>query len=152
MFNPEMQLLSQLIAGVLEEIRAGGDPGRAWARARAAIANTRIAEAELAALIDAQDAAALASIVEQWNTNKRILPFQDREVLRRAMTAFRKTLKITRLDSESSVGGGPMSSGRHSAIVGITPPNRYGREVWDELVRQKRLLGGRHGVYELPPE
>ncbi|MBM3975966.1 MAG: hypothetical protein FJ299_03115 [Planctomycetes bacterium] len=68
------------------------------------------------------------------------------------MTAFRKTLKITRLDSESSIGGGPMSSGRHSSIVGITPPNRYGRDVWDELVRQKRLLGGRHGVYELPPE
>ena len=68
------------------------------------------------------------------------------------MKAYRKSLKVTRLDAESSIGGGPMSSGRHSTILGIRPPDRYPRSVWDELVRQKRLLGGRHGLYELPPE
>ncbi|TAJ11279.1 MAG: hypothetical protein EPO68_14645 [Planctomycetota bacterium] len=95
----------------------------------------------------------MRALLAEWASGKRILPEQDREVLRRAMTAFRKTLKVTRLDSEGSfVGGGPLSSGRQSSIVGITPPDRYGRDVWDELVRQKRLLGGRHGVYELPPE
>ena len=39
-----------------------------------------------------------------------------------------------------------------SAIVGVRPPDTYPQEVWDELVRQKRLIEGRDGVYEIPPE
>ncbi|MCB9908556.1 MAG: hypothetical protein H6830_12620 [Planctomycetes bacterium] len=76
---------------------------------------------------------------------------RDRDVLKRAMKAYRKTLKVTILAAESSLGGGPMSGGRKSSIVGITPPDRYPREVWEELVRQGRLLGGTRGTYELPP-
>ena len=72
--------------------------------------------------------------------------------LKRALKAFRKRLKITVLDAESSIGGGPMSSGRQSAIIAITPPERYPRSVWDELVRQDRLLDAKAGMYELPPE
>ncbi|MBL8858374.1 MAG: hypothetical protein JNL28_07725 [Planctomycetes bacterium] len=68
------------------------------------------------------------------------------------MKAFRKSLKVTRLDAESSINANPMSSGRQSNIVGIVPPARYPREVWDELLRQGRLLGGRQGIFELPPE
>jgi hypothetical protein len=152
MFNPQMALLSTVLAEVAAELSANPSNLQAWAKAREALASTRAKEPEIAALLDAQDADGLHALLADWASGKRHLPEQDREVLKRAMTAFRKTLKITRLDSESNVGGGPMSSGRHSAIVGITPPDRYGREVWDELVRQKRLLGGRHGVYELPPE
>jgi hypothetical protein len=36
--------------------------------------------------------------------------------------------------------------------VAVTPPDRYPRAVWDELVRQGRLKDARHGMYELPPE
>jgi hypothetical protein len=68
------------------------------------------------------------------------------------MKAYRKSLKVTRLDAESTIGGGPMSSGRRSRIAGITPPPRYPREVWDELARQGRLVDAKHGIYELPPE
>jgi hypothetical protein len=42
-----------------------------------------------------------------------------------------------------------MSSGRQSGIVGITPPNLYPREVWDELVRVGRLKKTRDGLYEM---
>jgi len=38
-----------------------------------------------------------------------------------------------------------------SDIVGIVPPERYPRAVWDHLVRQKRLLADGQGTYELPP-
>jgi hypothetical protein len=44
-----------------------------------------------------------------------------------------------------------MSAGRQSTILGIRPPDRYPRAVWDELVRQGRLVGGKHGLYELGP-
>jgi hypothetical protein len=45
-----------------------------------------------------------------------------------------------------------MSSGRNSGIAGMRPPDRYPRDVWEELARQKRLLSVGHGIYELPPE
>ena len=47
------------------------------------------------------------------------------EELKRALKAFKKRLKLTRLDEESKVGVGPMSGGRPSSIVAITPPNQY---------------------------
>ena len=71
-------------------------------------------------------------------------------MLKRALKAFRKRLKVTLLDAETSLSGGPMSSGRQSSIVAVTPPDRYPRAVWDELVRQGRLKDARHGMYELP--
>jgi hypothetical protein len=71
------------------------------------------------------------------------------EELKRALKAFKKRLKLTRLDEESKVGVGPMSGGRPSSIVAITPPNQYPREVWDALVEQGRLKKASQGQYEL---
>jgi len=71
------------------------------------------------------------------------------EVCRRALKAFRKRLKLTRLDHESGLGVGPLSGGRPSGIVAITPPDQYPREVWDALVEQGRLKKGAQGQYEL---
>jgi len=71
------------------------------------------------------------------------------EVLKRAFKAFKKRLKLTRLDEESNLGVGPMSGGRHSGIVAITPPNQYPREVWEALVAQGRLKNAGQGMYEL---
>ncbi len=71
------------------------------------------------------------------------------EVLKRALKAFKKRLKLTRLDHESSLGVGPLSGGRPSGIVAITPPNQYPRAVWEALVEQGRLKKAGHGLYEL---
>jgi hypothetical protein len=73
------------------------------------------------------------------------------EELKRALKAFKKRLKLTRLDEESKVGVGPMSGGRPSSIVAITPPNQYPRAVWDALVEQGRLKKASQGQYELVP-
>ena len=151
MFDPQMELLSTVLATVVAELESDGADPKPWARARLALQATRENEPELAAVIDARDLATLRTIVGQWGSGGRHLPGQDRAVLKRAMKAYRKSLKITRLDAESTVGGGPMSSGRQSGIVAITPPPRYPREVWDELVRQGRLIDAERGMYELPP-
>jgi hypothetical protein len=71
------------------------------------------------------------------------------EMLAQALKAFKKRLKLTRLDHESRIGVGPMSSGRPSDIVAITPPNQYPRAVWDALVEQGRLKKASPGQYEL---
>lgn len=65
------------------------------------------------------------------------------------MKAFKKRLKLSRLDDESRVGHGPMSSGGRSDIVAITPPDQYPREVWEELTRIGKLRRAGQGMYEL---
>lgn len=69
--------------------------------------------------------------------------------LKRAMKAFKKRLKLTRLDAESTLGGGPFSGGRGSGIVAIQPPSQYPQEVWDKLVEMNRLKRVEGGLYEL---
>jgi hypothetical protein len=71
------------------------------------------------------------------------------EELKRALKAFRKRLKLTRLEEESKIGGGPLSGGRRSSIVAILPPIDFPPAVWEELVRQGKLRKAGRGMYEL---
>ena len=72
------------------------------------------------------------------------------EQLKKALKAFKKRLKVMRLDDESTLGGGAMSGGKHSSIVAVVPPHQYPKAVWDELVKQGRLKYAGQGLYELP--
>jgi hypothetical protein len=74
------------------------------------------------------------------------------EVLKQALKAFRKRLKLTRLDHESKLGRNPLSGGHPSGIVAIMPPRQFGQEVWEELVRQGRLKPAGRGFYQLAEE
>ena len=151
-FDPDMELFSTVLSAVLAEPGTGGAAVKTWADAQEALAASGEKAEDITSAVAAEDASAARVIVDQWSSGKRHLPEHDREVLKRAMKAYRKRLKVTLLVDESTVGGGPMSSGRKSTIVGIVPPERYPRAVWDELVRQGRLLPGGRGTYELPPE
>jgi hypothetical protein len=72
-----------------------------------------------------------------------------KDELKLALKAFRKRLKMTRLDDESRLGYGPMSSGGKSSIVAIQPPNQYPKSVWDQLVAQGKMKYSGNGMYEL---
>jgi hypothetical protein len=71
------------------------------------------------------------------------------EQLKAAFKAFKKRLKVTRLEAESKISGGPLSGGRRSTIVAILPPTDYPKEVWDALVKQGKLKSAGSGTYEL---
>ena len=74
----------------------------------------------------------------------------DPQELKLALKAFKKRLKLTRLDSESRLGVGPLSSGGPSwGVSAIAPPNQYPRAIWDELVKQGKLKNAGHGLYSL---
>jgi len=70
------------------------------------------------------------------------------EELKRAYQAFKKRLKLTRLDDESRLGHRATSGGGKSGIQAIQPPSQYPKAVWDELVRQGKLRYIGHGLYE----
>jgi hypothetical protein len=73
----------------------------------------------------------------------------SKEELQQAMKAFRKRLKLTRLDDESRLGYGPMTSGGRSGVVAIRPPDQFRQEVWEELAKQGKLKYTGRGLYEL---
>ena len=73
----------------------------------------------------------------------------DPLLLKRAMKAFRKRLKLTKLDEESRLGRNPLTGGKKSSVVAIMPPYGYPDDVWKELARQGKLKDVGRGFYEL---
>ena len=76
-------------------------------------------------------------------------PQFTKEELRLAMKAFRKRIKLMRLDDESSLGYGPMSSGSKSGIAAIRPPDQFPAALWRELADQGKLRREAGGLYAI---
>ncbi len=76
----------------------------------------------------------------------------DPALVKKAMKAFRKRLKLTRLNEESKIGRNPLTSGKQSSVVAIMPPRDYPQEVWEALVAQGKLRPAGRGFYELVEE
>ena len=72
------------------------------------------------------------------------------EVMRRALKAFKKRLKLARLDDESSLGRGSSDKSRGAGIVAIRAPEKYPQAVWDKLVELGKLRRVEAGLYQLP--
>ena len=145
MFDAKTHLLCTLLGPLADGSSAD------WPAARAALDAAGEAQGELLTILEARDSAALASLLTAWDSGKSLRPVHDREVLKKAVKAFRKRLKLLRLDEESRIGGA-FSKGERSGITGIEPPDSYGPDVWAELVRVGRLIDVGHRVLELPPE
>jgi hypothetical protein len=76
----------------------------------------------------------------------------SKEQLKQAFKAFRKRLKLTRLNDESRLSRSPVTGGKASGVVAIMPPNEFPPAVWEELVRQGKLKKAGQGTYELVEE
>ena len=75
----------------------------------------------------------------------------DADRLKAAFTAFKKRMKLTKLDDESRLGGGrPTTGGKKSGVVGIVPPREFPREVWEELAKQGKIRDMGGGFYAMP--
>jgi hypothetical protein len=69
---------------------------------------------------------------------------------RQAMKAFRKRLKLTKLDHESRLGVGPLTGGKAAEFDSILPPHQFPAEVWRALAAEGQLEGTGRGFYKLP--
>jgi hypothetical protein len=76
------------------------------------------------------------------------MPATDDE-LKKALRAFKKRMKLTRLDDDSKVGHGPLSGGAKDQVVAIRPPSGFGKEIWEELADKGFLKRDTIGFYEL---
>src|ERR1700733_2847810 len=68
------------------------------------------------------------------------------EELKRALKAFKKRLKLTRLDDESGLSRG---GGEKRGIMGITPPSGHPPGIWEELVSLGKLKREMSNTYSL---
>ena len=72
------------------------------------------------------------------------------ELLHDAMRAYRKRLKLTRLDHESKLARSPLSSGKDADFDAIIPPNQFPPEVWRTLAARGELESTGQGFYRIP--
>ncbi len=70
------------------------------------------------------------------------------EERKQAFKAFKKRLKLARLDDKSGLSKGTKTS----SIGGITPPPGHPPGVWDELVAEGKLRSEGYGIYSLAQE
>lgn len=68
--------------------------------------------------------------------------------LKSALRAFKKRLKVTRLDSESKLSSRAVTGGQKSGIVAISPPSDYRRECWEILANEGKIKRSGGGLYE----
>jgi len=80
------------------------------------------------------------------------LPEVPDETLRSAMKAYRKRMKLMKLDHESKLGRSPLTSGKDASFESILPPEDFAPEVWQVLAARGELEATGHGFYKLPTE
>ena len=90
----------------------------------------------------------LDALLEGWRIKRIPLCVWDQAVLKRAMNAFKKRLKLTRADDEISSSRNPLSHGLTSSITGVRPPDTYTADIWAFLVEHARLRDAGDGNLE----
>ncbi len=142
-------LAKRLRAAVQAEQQEPGSGAPHWADANDVFEAHSWEDDDLELAMMEKDVATIAARLADWEAGKQPYVPSDRVILKRALKAFRKRLKTHQLDDESSLGGGPFSSGRKSSIAAIQPPAQYPQEVWDELCLLKRIADDGQGLYLL---
>lgn len=147
------------------EIRASdsADAGPLWGAVHKLLLKAKADPAEVTHIIAARDTDALARLVRILrgeepepasgeNSAEVEADYSDiaPDLLKEAMRAFRKRIKLIRLDHESKLGVGPMTGGRIADFDAILPPQEFSRRVWEALVAAGKLERAGQGFYMLP--
>ena len=149
------------LANVVQQICDAGDSaGPLWGQAHKLLIKTKADSTRSAKIIASRDIDDLIHLVhvmqgieEEHSDDPIDEPSEaiDHEVLKQALKAFRKRLKLTKLDHESRLGVGPMSSGREADFDAIVAPHEFKENVWLELTRTGQLESLGRGFYKLGP-
>lgn len=147
---PENWLLCLRLRRMLDEIETSEQPDFVWQQMERALEAAGEEEnADLALPVLERDPELVRAVFAGWDDGSIGLPDWDKAVLKRALKAYRKRLKLMRLDDESSGSRNPLSKGESSAILGVRPPEQYPQEIWDFLVQQGKLRDAGGGLLEL---
>jgi hypothetical protein len=127
-------LLSALLGRLAKELAADPANASAWSQAAAAIEVVRAAEPELARIVDAKDAGALAALVAAWSSGATLLPEHDRATLKARSRRSEEHESPASTTSRASAAAPCRAASGRASSPSPRPPLRAGRV--DELVRQ----------------
>ncbi|MCH2135603.1 MAG: hypothetical protein MK101_03355 [Phycisphaerales bacterium] len=161
------QLDAQL-ADQVEAVRADLVDPAAWGSLQKLLLRSTLDASEVAAVVMRRDLGALDAMVSRLRgetpstqgaeaggsqadsqTQDALNPV-DEQVLRDAMKAFRRRLKLTKLDHESRLGRSPLSTGKGADFESILPPRQFDDGVWAQLAARGELTATGRGFYALP--
>ncbi|MEL7484458.1 MAG: hypothetical protein AAFN41_08900 [Planctomycetota bacterium] len=146
------QKLRQLHADIADA-RDGFKIVDAWALAERLTLRLPVDLDEATRVFKEKDADGLLAIIDRLeNPPKKEeveLPEFHHDDLAAAMRAFKKRLKVIRLNDESKLGGRYTSGGRTSKVDAIEPPDGFDDAIWKVLARDGRLIDTGGGFYQL---
>lgn len=151
MATPENWILENRLRRIAARLASDPDDAEAlWREAERDIAAAGADEdADIALPVLEQSLPELEALLALWAAGTGHRSEWDRAVLKRALKAYRKRLKLARLDDGSSSMRNPLSQGKESSITGVRPPEQYPDEVWEMLVNLGVLVDVGHGLLEL---
>lgn len=125
----------------------------AWALAERLTLRLPVDLDEASRVFKEKDADGLLAIIDRLENppkkQEAELPEFHHDDLAAAMRAFKKRLKIIRLNDESKLGGRYTSGGRTSKVDAIEPPTEFDPQIWKVLARDGRLTDTGGGFYAL---
>lgn len=136
---------------VLEKIRSihaglASGSGRAddWALLGRLLSRLTSDGPRLERLVSSRDHAGVGALLEEIEGRHAAAqaaptPSFSPDELARALKAFLKQLKVSRLADESKLGGRYTSGGRTSNIDAMKPPGDFPDGIWQALVREGKL-------------
>lgn len=148
--------LIQKLRQTVTELQTPRSPKQAdenWALAGRLLTRVPVDQAEAARVSAERDLAGFDALVAQLeNPTPKDAPAApvDEQEMEAALRAFKKRLKLARLNDESRLGNRYTTGGRKSEIDAIQPPREHSKEVWDALVQAGRLKDTGKGFYALP--
>lgn len=141
---------------LLTAIQGYDDPRRAagqWKQVYKLLRKTDLPSERVTGVVGMRDLAGLRGMIDQLRAPEAAADAPDAdapspETCKRALRAFHKRLKLTRLDEESQLGRSPLTKGADPGPYAIAPPVEWPDAVWQELTRQGKLRYIGHGLYE----
>ena len=148
------------IAKLANEISAVDEAGSLWGQLHKLFLKSPVEPHVAAKIIMHKDVEELKQVVGQLQHgekatvesehSERPLPELSHETKKQAMRTFRKRVKFIKLDRESKLGIGPLTTGKEATFDSVEAPHDYPREVWKVLATEGQLIDDGGGFYRLP--
>lgn len=127
----------------------------AWTLAGRLLSRMPVDQQEAARAVEQRDAEAFETLLDQLDQPTETPTQPEVEFTpgeyESAMAAFKKRLRIVRLNDESRLGGRYTSGGHRSGIDAIQPPSDHPPQIWKSLIAKGRLVNAGQGMYALAP-
>tara|TARA_B100001964_G_C14097097_1_gene537530 strand:+ start:391 stop:909 length:519 start_codon:yes stop_codon:yes gene_type:complete len=161
-YTPPQESPQQLIDALVliaDKIFSASEPGPLWGELHKAFLKSPVDSAVAAKIIMHKDIEELQKVIFQLQSGDEVelvqsesveLPTLTHEEQIEAMRCFRKRVKFMKLDRESKLGVGPLSSGKEANVDSMMAPHDYPMEVWLSLAASGHLHDDGGGFFHVP--